>query len=573
MVITGNVTLTPIAAVDISTTPSGVNMFSLLFPAEALDNGNVIQYEYWLYATSDTAKKHVAGGFIALEDTVSNSGIINQANIAIPSTSNAYDPELSVQIRVFVGSTIESSIQVTEWSNGCPVYNPPEKPVISSAFIYRGEYSTYLYADVLYVILNTNASYDLNKIKFIVSYYYVNESGDNTWIVSAPLAGQEQGLHTIITPIVLADDVSTSEILYVAINAVYQYAYETLLYYTVSEISATEEASNEVYLPPTLDPIAHADYLVYSSPSVQTINLSWRAPDSVLFLPYESYTLNVSVGGIIIDTVPDISRDDTTYQYSILPQYYAADSASVTLTFTLTAIYSNGTGEVSNDESINTFTYASAPTAVVVAWAVPVEGDATKADILFSFKNPSSNGQGTAPVFYYTIYNTAGTVLYPGGPISYVSGVHTYEEYVNNINVSGDEGYVVVHMKTTDTNPNPSGFRQDGEYSSPAYYTITTVPFIQTISYDAETTTLSFEVISSVLLSGSGSIIYRTDISSGLSSLTYVTLAGDRSTLTNGVYKYNFSINIGSITTDPPIEIGITAANTAGIGFASFLIN
>ena len=571
MVITGNVTLTPIAAVDISTTPSGVNMFSLLFPAAALDDGNVIQYEYWLYATSDTAKKWVSGGFIAVEDTVSNSGIGNQVNIAIPSTSNAYDPELSVQIRVFVGSTIISSIQVTDWSNGCPVYNPPQSPDISSAYIYRGEYSTYLYSDVLYVILNNNTSYDLTKIKFIVSYYYVNESGDNTWIVSAPLAGTDESGHTIITPIVLADDVSTSEILYVAINAVYQYEYESLLYYTVSEISATVQASNHVYNPPTLNPIAHDDYLVYST-GAQTINLSWIAPDSVLFLPYESYTLNVSVNDIPITPVNGISSSATSYPYSIPSQYYAHGSASVTLTFTLTAIYQNGTAEVSNAKSINTFTYASAPTDVTVAWAVHVEGDATKADILFSFKNPISNGQGTAPLkFYYNVYNNGVQVLTGGGPIDYVSGITPYTVYVNDIDASGTTGSVVVYMQTSDTNT-PFGL-QNGVPSPAASYTIATVPIIQTISYNASTKIISFEVFSSALLSYSGSIIYRTNISSGLSSLTYFTSAGTLTRLTNDVYKYNFSINIGSIPNNPPIEIGITAANTAGIGFAPFLIS
>lgn len=473
-IIPGSVTLTPIGAVDTSSATSGVSMFTLNFDAAVIAAGNIIQFEYWI-APQNEPLPALINGFIPLEDAVTTQGISNQCTIAIPSSNNVYNPDvnLEVKVRVYVGETTTSSpeIRVSEWSNTCPIHNAPQQPGTPVAYLLRGEYPpTYYYNDVLYVQIPDNSSYVNGEIDFIVSYSYKDESGEYRWIVTQPLTDWTRYTFTnpsanrILLPVIqLPDniDVDHNNPIYVAVNAVYNYTFQNNdgpinNYFSVSEISTTVQATEGGVDAPVLETIVIPDdYLVYNTPSTQQVVLNWLPPASSLIPVFSvtSYTIELLVDGSIVDSVTNLSSSTLTYTYTI-PETYVTASTTTNLVFRVKAFLATGGYEQSNEQSVNTFRYATAPTNLIVNWANPGEYNGL-IDLALSFNNPANNGLGPAVDFVVNLKDALGDIKSTQN-VSYIDGVNPYVVIFHDV-PSTITGTVQVYMVNQDTNAQTVG--------------------------------------------------------------------------------------------------------------------
>ena len=483
-------TLTPIASVDTSSTDSGVSMFTLFLDASFGTAGNLFQFEDYIYSPSDELVP-VTNSFIALEDAVSPNGIYNQYNIAVPSLSNIYTPvgDLLVKIRGYIAT--DTDISVSPWSNTVPVHNPPQGPQDPVAFMVYSSASD----ELLYVQIKNNTTYDLDVVKFIVSYSFMGLDMMNQWIVSEPLDGtvSNDATHITLPPISFE---SFDQNVYVAVNAVFSYEYLGDNYYTVSQISPTVKATAITPEPAILNPILiPQDYLVYSTPSEQKVELSWIAPTSGNVPGYEivSYQLFVSANGTILQTITGLPTvAPLTYVYTIPAEYYAAGTPSSTFSFLIQTINANDDVSYSNSEAVNTFTYADKPRNVIVAWA---NGATNSVDMLVTFKNPSNVGQGTVQDIQLEVIGSDG-ITTSTRTITYVAGVnYTYSEQLYDL-ATTQTGSVKVYMQTKDTNittGTTSYAIQDGAADT-SNYVVSELPVITNVVYDDDG--LTFKVFS-----------------------------------------------------------------------------
>jgi hypothetical protein len=493
-VIDGTTTLTPIASVDTSSSDAGVSMFTLLLDPSVITAGNLFQFEYYISVLNGgLAAVPDGNNFIALEDAVTTQGISNQVTIAVPSFNNVYEPTIALEVKIRAYVATETGISVSTWSNTAPVYNPPERPGVPTAYLVTSGVSN----ELLYVQIPNNTSYDLNEITFIISYSYTDVSGENQWIVSAPQIGTRYGVTGIIFDSIELD-IDPGTPVYVAVNAVFSYLYSGLTYYTVSQISITSQALIATPGDPTLEPIdIPTDYLVYSTPSTQEVVLSWLAP-VVSYVPnYEIVSYQIVVtDGTVTSTISVSPTPPLTYTYTIPSTYYAAGTSSSTFSFVVKAINEVGTVTTSSPQTVNTFTYATIPQNQVVVWANSgtVSG---KVDMLCTFNNPSNNGQGAVVNIQVQVLNSTGTVV-DTRSIPYVAGINPYAVYLPDITTT-TTGSVVVYMTNTDTNATTAG----GAYvirngaSSSANYISSDLPFIYDVVLN---TTLSFKVLSQTAL-------------------------------------------------------------------------
>lgn len=586
-IIPGVVTLTPIAAVDTSTASSGVSMFTLSFPSDVIGAGNIIQFEYWV-SNSGTPLPAVLNGFIPLEDAVTTQGISNQCTIAIPSSNNVFNPTnpLEVKVRVYVGQTITNApeIKVSNWSNDCPLHNAPPQPGTPAAFLIRGEFPpTYYYTDVMYVQIPDNTSYVQGEIDFIISYSYKDEAGDYQWVVSTPLSNWQRytftnsSQNTIVLPeISLPADVDHASPVYVAVNAVYNYTFNSNNYYSVSEISVTIQATEGGFSPPVLSPIVIPDdYLVYSNPSNQQILLEWTPPTSsvIPFFTVASYTIELKVGGVVVDTVSDIQSNILNYTYDISSTYVNASTTTL-LQFNVKAIFSSGKQEISNDQTVNTFKYATAPQNLVVNWAN--QGTNSTVDLELQFNNPSSNGFGTVINFVAQILSNEGAVRYSKN-ITYVAGSSPYLVYFNDV-TSTVTGSVNVYMVNADTNRDSSGVYEPRNGAvSIANYILSELPFFTNIQ--KTDSSLSFDVISSTGLVNQNIFTFPRTASNPLDVMYFTSLSGThqqytvtQSTLETDDFKWSFVFEIAFFGSNIfPGNMICAISNQYGIGYGRIL--
>jgi hypothetical protein len=571
VLIVGTVTLTPIASVDTSSSDSGVTMFSLFLDPFITGSGNLFQFEYYISIGNSLSSVTNGNNFIAV-DAVGTQGISNQFNIAIPSLSNVYDPvdNLVVKVRAYVATGID--VSVSEWSNTVPVFNPPEQPLNTVAYVafnygvFNGPSD-----ELLYVAINDDSSYDLTAVKFIISYSYTDYLDSNQWMVSEPLSGTYAPGATNGSRLIAFEPIQffgkDSSDVYVAVNAVFSYPFNGLNYYTVSQISTTVKAKNAAPEPPVLAQIAiPGDYLIYPVPPVppalavpgtQQVVLNWTAP-TVQFVPdygVVSYTVVVSTVINTVYTVIDtIIRPPTslTYTYTIQQSYYAVGTASVLLSFEVTALNQLGQEQPSNLETVNTFTYATKPQNLMVAWANTGSLGAGYVDMLCTFSNPVNNGQGSAPPLVPTltlqVFETGNTVATYTLPIQYVAGTTPYSITISNLQTSST-GTVVVYMSTVDTN---STNVENGETNTVDYVS-SDAPIIYDVVRD---TTLSFKVLSAgrplgstnKLVGDTTSIPFMVGMSFSSIAGSYSDGAGGSYTVTGsadqlGDYNYAFVFN------------------------------
>lgn len=573
--IPGNVHLTPIAAVDTSTAASGVAMFVLTFDQAVIAAGNIIQFEYWQNVVGQPLPA-TANGFLPLENAVTTQGISNQCTIAIPSLNNNYNYNLynhiEVKIRVYVGAPSIDEILVSEWSNPVPLYNAPEQPGDPTVFIIKGDDTqSYLYADTLFVQLPNNTSYDKDLIKMVVSYSYKNKDQEFTWIVSEPKLwsvstyNDETYNKILIDPITMPKDVGSSDVVYVAVNAVFKYEHLGNNYYTVSQISKTVTAETPEITAPVLNDISIPnDYSVYAD-KTQKISLSWSPPiaDGVPNYTVSHYLVLAYTGAnkTLISTSGLIASNITNYKYTIPPAYVTPNTSTL-FNFKVKAVYDTGASILSNFENVNTFTYSNAPTGLIVNWANSGSVDNT-VDLALTFRNPTYTGQGTPYQFVVSVINNSSNTAATQS-IPYISGNNPYTVYFNDVNTTSN-GTVSVYLKTQDTN---SQEYMNGLSSITAYQS-SDLPL--KLSHTNNGSTITSKWVSNTIIDQVCTMIFWNG--SALISKPYNTVdisydySVTKTTDTNGDFIYEFIFNNSFFDDSSFFQHAIQCvSNNAGIG-------
>lgn len=574
-VISGSVVLTPIAAVDTSTASSGVTMYSLVFASSMLNNANIIQFEYWV-ANSSSPLVAVNHGFLPLESAVTTQGISNQITLAIPSGNNDFDPagDLQAKVRVYFGQTVASGASVPEivvsnWSNDCPIHNPPPQPEQVRAFIVAGEVGpSYIYDDQLYVQIYDNPAYDSVGISFIVSYNYMDASGNNQWNVTAPITSWTE--HTfddpsfnaiLLAPITLPTDAMSN--ISVTVNAVYSYAFSSNQYFSVSEVSNSVIAVPPTITDPTLNTITKSDYSVYENGnSSQEISISWIPPQTSVLPNFSVASYDIVVNNVV---VANVNSSVTQYTYTVDSMYLLPTASSTTaLVFKVVAIGETGSRFESNTSSINTFLYATEPRSLAVAWANSGNssgGDGV--DIALDFINPLSVGYGTPTNFTIQVRNNVGVVVYTATE-AYNAATTVYPVFLNNV-PSTAGGSVTVWLNTTDTN---SSDNEEGATSTVGY-TVSDAPFITDVFYNGAIAT--FVVVSNTLLVEMNLFTYQATAGSQLVFVPFTSVVGNHgnytvsmTVLSTGDYRYVFEFDLGSYPANPAVA-SMSVANSVAI--------
>lgn len=571
--ISGTVSLTPLGSVDTSSSTSGHSMFTLLLP-DTTAIGNVIQYEYSVTKTDPLSPTQ--SGFLPLENSISQSGIQNQIIISVPSANNSYDDDSFVKVRAYIGNTdtVTPVIQVTNWSNTCPLSNPPVKPTGVEAYLLRGD--PVQNVDRLYVQTIQNASYVNGEISFVVSYSYKNDSGTNTWVVSPLISNWTTHNGNILLPeIVLDADVSYNSIgadavVYTAINAVYNYTFDNNTYYSVSEISTTVESEIADYYPPTLnDIVPSSDYSVYAD-NAQTVTLQWSAPTSsdVPKFVVDSYTIIITKDGVFQDSLTNLP--ESVYTKDVDISQFVDPETSNSFGFKISATFADGTIKTSEEKYLNSYIYSSDVQNLIVAWANNA-GDNTQTDILLTFDKPSSLGSFDAnvgmPKIFIEVLDDIGAIKNTREIIVTDPDQTTYTQYLADINTT-NVGKVRVYVETPDTN---SANYLAGPESEVTYVTSE----LAVITHPAQGVV---NVVSNDLLGRYASIHWH---ASGLNSfrvettpaiysgyeVTQNTQAGKDELFYTFVFEPQF---IASIGVSPGKEMYFTVGNGSGVSEGSF---
>jgi hypothetical protein len=572
--------LTPVASND--TSQCAVTMTALIPPQWFADQ-TLIQIEYNI--SNDVT---FTSGFISYSPGWQNAGISNQLTIGIPCTEDEnidYSGNTKVRVRAYFGSKEHSSIQVSDWSNVQPFYNSPAEAVIKHAWLSRGT-TVFPPDDLLSIELNYDASYfspqstTTTAVKFIVSYNYLDTSGNVLWKVTELLNGTKFTLNNqdsiILDTITLFPDLDIDEptnSVNVAVNAVYEFLdnNDELNYYSVSKISNTKQA--EILNPGSVEllPILKQDYHIYDLVNPQqTITLNWEAPVVSPFLTPTKYVLLLSVDDLSFNTIDEFDPDVFTTTWAIDSSYYTSPPTRK-LTFKINTYYSSEQFYVSNTESIQTFSFATQPLLLNIRYAIPTETGLT---IDFNFKNPANNGQGTLPNFIYEISDLNTQEPLDHGEIDYLpNGPDNYSKIVVLDNIYSQAIRVVVFMETKNTNP------FEPEYLRGASATATSLtfapPIVESIVKNGSgaNTTLVITVLSGQKLGVANQIVFKG--STILINLPFETTApfgafySVNSSFNDdtSIYTYTFTFEpsfftIGTI----PNNLSVFLSNSAGIG-------
>lgn len=580
-VINGSCTLNYISTVDTSTAHYGVSMFSLSIQSSVLVNANIIQFEYQIRDVSENVLK---SGFIELENAVQTQGVSNQFTIAVPSQSNVANPGHYVVIRAYLGSTTSNQINTTEFTNSLQLYNAPAKAIAPLAYISYGESGTYYYDDLLYVEIDNNTSYDLDEVQFIVSYSYKNETNDNTWTVSEPVNGTvvTMGGNTkiVLDSISLQSDVKTGTPIHVSVNAIYKYTANSLNYYTVSEISDTVTATNAEPTAPVLESIEIPDdYLVYAN-NLQQIKLKWSTSPVGLIPGYgfSSFNINVYNNDTLIETIVSIPSTTTEYTY-IIPSQYTNPSSSSKMSFSVTGVSVNGSGNLtSNEEQVNTFTKATQPTLLVTNWANTHTGS-NGIDISSSWRNPVNTGQSLEVIdFYVEVLDSSSNIVHTHTVTYNNAPDYVYVLLMSDVDTTS-AGNVRVSLRTRDTNANT----ETGEYdtingiSAITAYIASDVPQIINVERDSYNN-LDFEVITEVALGEINQFSYFNGSEYVIVQFMSYTVVGDytvsQTQIDSGDLKYTFSFS-GTWLDNNELNDAflISCSNATGIGSKHVSVN
>ncbi len=589
---TSEVTLTPIGSVDTTSATTGAFLFQCLVDSTFLSNANLLQFEYNVspYDPNDPDKFYtpheISSGFISIENagTVATQGISNQFTISVPSIGHDYTASLAVKVRVYKGETSTGSnpaITASDWSNQVIVYNPPRKPVITDAYLVRGEVEPYYSVqDYLYVQLEvfSENEYSKGEIDFVVSYYYRDQNNDTKWVVVNVDEWDFYPLGTTqiigLNPIPLPDDldVNWNGSLYVAVNAIYPYQIDTNYYYAVSEISETLLATEANYSPAVLNPIViPTDYLVYST-GEQTVNLSWTQASSTIIPNFEVSSYEVILDdGTTKTTIETLSKSTLSYSANI--SSYA--QCGKTLTFSINTVFATGGELISNTESVNVFKKSDEPELLIVNWATPGDVDGT-VDFRLTLVPPADTGCGTPVKFVFSVNGTEIAKQQIYDPYAEV-----YIVKLNDI-TAASSGTVSCVLYTLDTNKTTSTDEYEliaGASISNSYQS-SELPVITNIVRTNEE--LTFQVATQTQLDNVARIIYLDAGNQEFVSLAYTTdspvttydytVTGGTTPDENGDYVYEMTFYPSFFPGDTiPERFVLAASNGGGIGTEQYV--
>jgi predicted small secreted protein len=306
-----------------------------------------------------------------------------------------------------------------------------------------------------------------------------------------------------------------------------------------------------------LDPVV---YKVYDHPyTSQDMVLTWSGLSTLKnwhVASYDVYLDKAKIATVI---------NGQTYTYT------ATEACTSVLNFMIKANVTNSSTKyiiVSNEESINIFKFAAAPSLVIVNWATP-DPSSTIVDLAVTFTVPSpyDNGCGKINNWVVNVKNVAGTVISTQA-VDYVSGQTDYHIYINDVTYI-HTGNVVVYMTTTDTNSSDvlNGFSQEGGFIS------LNLPIIKNVILN--TNSLKFDVFTEGILSYIGRFIwhvptpfsttydlpFKTNNSPAVAGETVVVTLLDKKV---NQYSYTFTPEFFS-TQEIPYPLGFAVANSVGV--------
>lgn len=452
--------LSYLSSVDLSTS-NGTTLYNIQIDEAMVNDGNILMFEYKLqeYTLDDLnptpTDQNVTLGFINLENCNFTSGVANVWQISVPVLDNSNLKNISV--RVYIGLTGSTGIVVSSWSNTLNVYNPPAQPSIHMSYYDAPSLDN---ADELFVLMNIENSHSLN-VRYIVAYYYTNDSGDIVWAVSEQLQPSlisHLGTTYNLLRVANFGKVSqSSPVLYAAVYAVLPFSYDEKNYYSVSKISDTVVCEpSEIYNAPIITSIVYSYSL--DSEEIAPMTINWSAPLTAVVNTFQidKYILSMSLNGEQWEVADNnVSNTSTSYVFDVT-EYGAGDL----LNFKLQAVSTFGTlSPESNQISKYTFRFSSAPLDLEVFDTSYSTYNGLS--ISFKFKNPLDTGYGAGVQFGITIDGETMT------PIPYNASTPEYIVNLSGLNVL-TSGLVVVSLQTQDTNSTDllSGYSIEAPYIS-----------------------------------------------------------------------------------------------------------
>jgi len=314
----------------------GVNNYTF---TSHVPSSSCLQFEY-LIEGADGSKET---GFIHQESIVTEPVHTSEAEysfvIPVPSDDSSesnfkIDPNKTIKVRVW-----KKDMTASNWTNYLDFYNPPPKPDVNAVFLDSSRSTLEVSIDTLPKNIisgdassNSNSE-DINKLKYVLVYSYLDVSQNTQWKVSnvvVPTNPVVTDISTLTIPFnetsLYVSDEYPEGILNVAVYAVYEFmvetdvSNETIAYYTVSELSDTllnwnhngEDLKASVYdldyvivdapikLSDIQDKLGLTQKSLYDINNSQQLLVKWLPPNLAFTQEYQvgSYTLqnNVSEG-------------------------------------------------------------------------------------------------------------------------------------------------------------------------------------------------------------------------------------------------------------------------------------
>lgn len=463
---------------DVTSVGDGRQSYSLTFPPEWIADAKIVMIEYCLTTTGATfpTNDNTRFDYVANSD-VTQTGIANQLNVAVDSTRTARDSTAieTIKLRLYFGSLLGPDVSVSEWSNELNVYPPPTTPTIFVTDISGGSFSGAYYevgetSDTLYVLMKEEENdFDYSQIRFIVCYFFQDETNTTVWAVSDRLPATPATLGNSPFRLLTVSDIGRvsdiTQTINVSIHAVYDWVGEDeQTYHAVSYIS------NEVNAIPASNDntpdITSVVYNVYDSfdvsPSVpgdQTITVTWVPPGNSVLPVYtvSYYKLYYSLGTTLY-TLYANNIPSTTLEYDVNIGSTGLNlTCGQAITFRVDAITTQGDTEPSavSSPAVNVFKYSQAVTGLNLT-NVSYDSEGETVSFTVNFTGVSSTGspnKGCGAGLAYVI-EINGSIYSPSaGDLTYNSG-QTYAISYSNLNIT-QTGNIAVYLTTTNTNPSP----------------------------------------------------------------------------------------------------------------------
>jgi len=340
--------------------------------------------------------------------------------------------------------------------------------------------------------------------------------------------------------------------------------------------------ANQVNIePPVLSPLTYLVYNIDPLLREQKMVLNWTpAYNSKQPLPagftasaYEIY-LSVNDGSAnLIATTGNV----LTYTYNIVDPLYLASitnlnfyvKAIITQTGGLTSI----TTDDSNEQNLNTYTYASAPQDLTVDWVITDPDVSNNVDVAFTWENVLNPGLGfqenpVACQYYWKVYATndpsgvavvSGTVPYNPAQIG-----NKYDVDATYTAVIGRTYRVEVYLQT----PNTNGLHTllNGLSAISNVLVPINVPFIYDVVVGVNYK-VSFKILSSVRIGPQAAFVYA--LPGTAETVTSFSTVGFPYVV-DGQGNYNYTISSAITPVILPsnyLGFAIMASNNAGVGF------